>query len=75
MDDVVVFSDEKNHASIINGIKKSNAKKEIFKHNDISHLEELIRNYPIQKQKVIIFESVYSMDGDFGDIENIVSIA
>ena len=75
LDDVVVFSDEKNHASIINGIKKSNAKKEIFKHNDISHLEELIKNYPIQKHKVIIFESVYSMDGDFGDIENIVNIA
>ena len=75
LDDVVVFSDEKNHASIINGIKKSNAQKEIFKHNDISHLEELIKNYPIQKHKVIIFESVYSMDGDFGDIENIVNIA
>ena len=75
LDDVVVFSDEKNHASIINGIKKSNAKKEIFKHNDLSHLEELIKNYPIQKHKVIMFESVYSMDGDFGDIENIVNIA
>ena len=75
LNDVVVFSDEKNHASIINGIKKSNAKKEIFKHNDLSHLEELIKNYPIQKHKVIIFESVYSMDGDFGDIENIVNIA
>ena len=75
LDDVVVFSDEKNHASIINGIKKSNAKKEIFRHNDLSHLEELIKNYPIQKHKVIMFESVYSMDGDFGDIENIVNIA
>ncbi len=75
LDDVVVFSDEKNHASIINGIKKSNAKKEIFKHNDLSHLEELIKNYSIHKHKVIMFESVYSMDGDFGDIENIVKIA
>ena len=75
LNDVVVFSDEKNHASIINGIKKSNAKKEIFKHNDLGHLEELIKNYPIQKNKVIMFESVYSMDGDFGDIENIVNIA
>ncbi len=75
LDDVVVFSDEKNHASIINGIKKSNAKKEIFRHNDLYHLEELIKNYSIHKHKVIIFESVYSMDGDFGDIENIVNIA
>ena len=75
LDDVVVFSDEKNHASIISGIKKSKAKKEIFRHNDINHLEELIKNYPIEKHKVIIFESIYSMDGDFGDIKNIVKIA
>ena len=75
LDNVVVFSDEKNHASIINGIKKSGAKKEIFRHNDLNHLEELIKSYPLEKQKVIIFESIYSMDGDFGDIENIVKIA
>ncbi len=75
LNDVVVFSDEKNHASIINGIKKSNVTKEIFRHNDLNHLENLIKNYPIEKHKVIIFESVYSMDGDFGDIENIVNIA
>ena len=75
LDDVVVFSDEKNHASIINGIKKSGAQKEIFRHNDLNHLEELIKRYPIEKHKVIIFESIYSMDGDFGDIKNIVKIA
>ncbi len=75
LNDVVVFSDEKNHASIINGIKKSNVTKEIFRHNDLDHLEKLIKNYPIEKHKIIIFESVYSMDGDFGDIENIVNIA
>ena len=75
LDDVVVFSDEKNHASIINGIKKSNAKKEIFRHNDLVHLEQLIKKHPIQKHKVIIFESIYSMDGDIGDIKNIVKIA
>ena len=75
LEDVVVFSDEKNHASIINGIKKSKAKKEIFRHNDIIHLEELIKNYPVKTQKVIVFESIYSMDGDFGEIKNIVKIA
>ena len=75
LDHVVVFSDEKNHASIINGIKKSGAQKEIFRHNDLNHLEELIKRYPIEKHKVIIFESIYSMDGDFGDIKNIVKIA
>ena len=75
LDNVVVFSDEKNHASIINGIKKSKAKKEIFRHNDINHLEKLIRKYPVESHKIIIFESIYSMDGDFGEIENIVKIA
>ena len=74
-DDAVVFSDEKNHASIISGIKKSNVSKEIFKHNDLSHLEELIKLYPKDKPKIIIFESIYSMDGDYGDINGIVKIA
>ncbi len=75
LEDVVVFSDEKNHASIINGIKKSKAQKEIFRHNDTNHLEELIQIYPIETPKVIVFESIYSMDGDYGDIKNIVKIA
>ncbi len=73
--DAVVFSDEKNHASIISGIKKSKALKEIFKHNDVNHLEDLIKKYPEKKPKVIIFESIYSMDGDFGDISGISKIA
>ena len=75
LDDAVVFSDEKNHASIISGIKKSKAVKEIFKHNDLIHLEALIKKYPENKPKVIIFESIYSMDGDFGDISGISKIA
>ena len=75
LDDAIVFSDEKNHASIISGINKSNANKEIFKHNDIEQLESLIKKYPYDRAKVIIFESVYSMDGDIGDIEGIIKIA
>ena len=75
LDDAIVFSDEKNHASIISGIKKSNAHKEIFKHNDLNELEKLIKKYPYDRAKVIIFESVYSMDGDIGNIEGIVKIA
>ena len=73
--DVVVFSDEKNHASIITGIKKSNALKEIFKHNDLKHLNDLIKKYPENRPKVIVFESIYSMDGDIGDIYGITNIA
>ena len=75
LDNSVVFSDEKNHASIISGIKKSNAKKEIFKHNDLDHLENLMKKYPHDVNKMIVFESVYSMDGDFGNIEGIVKLA
>ena len=75
LDDAVVFSDEKNHASIISGIKNSKSSKEIFKHNDTTHLETLIKKYPEKKPKVIIFESIYSMDGDFGDICGISKIA
>jgi len=75
LDNSVVFSDEKNHASIISGIKKSNAKKEIFKHNDLDHLECLMKKYPLDANKLIVFESIYSMDGDFGNIEGIVKLA
>ena len=71
----VVFSDEKNHASIISGIKKSKASKEIFKHNDLNHLENLLKKYPENKPKIVVFESIYSMDGDFGDISGISKIA
>ena len=71
----VIFSDEKNHASIINGIKGSKAEKKIFKHNDMIHLESLLKSVEISKPKIIIFESVYSMDGDFTPIKKITNLA
>ena len=71
----VIFSDEKNHASIINGIKGSKAEKKIFKHNDMIHLESLLKSVEISKPKIIIFESVYSMDGDFTPIKKIANLA
>ena len=71
----VIFSDEKNHASIINGIKSSKAEKKIFKHNDIVHLENLLKSVEISKPKIIIFESVYSMEGDFTEIKKITNLA
>lgn len=71
----IIFSDEKNHASIIVGIKSSSAKKHIFAHNNMQHLEELLQLYPIDTPKIIIFESVYSMDGNIGDIINITKLA
>ena len=71
----VYFSDEKNHASIINGIRNSKAEKFIFKHNNIKHLESLLKKVDIERPKIIAFESVYSMDGDFTPIESIVKLA
>ena len=69
------LSDEKNHASMIQGIKHSNAKKIIFKHNSVNDLEDKLKKIPIEDSKVIAFESVYSMDGDFSPIKSIVRLA
>ena len=73
--DLVIFSDAKNHASIISGIRNSKLEKHIFNHNDMHHLEELLQKFPYNKPKIIIFESVYSMDGDFGKIAEIIALA
>ena len=73
--DLILFSDANNHASIIAGVRNSGAKKHVFRHNDLNHLEELLKNYSLSQPKIIIFESVYSMDGDFGKIIEIVELA
>jgi 5-aminolevulinate synthase len=73
--DLIIFSDEKNHASIISGINNSKLKKHVFRHNDINHLEELLKKYSSKDPKIIIFEAVYSMDGDFGEVEKISNLA
>jgi 5-aminolevulinate synthase len=72
---VLILSDEMNHASIISGIRYARCDKEIFRHNDLAHLEELLAAQPIDRPKLIIFESVYSMDGDTGPIVEIVELA
>ena len=70
-----IFSDENNHASMIEGIKKGNSNKKIWKHNDINHLEYLLKNTDKNSSKIVAFESVYSMDGDFAPIEEIINIS
>ena len=75
MKNCIFFSDEKNHASMIQGIKNSGAKKIIFKHNNVKDLEEKLKKYPKTQTKVIVFESVYSMDGDFAPIKEICDLA
>lgn len=71
----VFFSDAMNHASMIQGMRHSGAKKVIFKHNDMQDLETKLRMYPKETPKVIAFESVYSMCGSIGPIKKICDLA
>ncbi|MDJ0860065.1 MAG: 5-aminolevulinate synthase [Dinoroseobacter sp.] len=70
-----IISDELNHASMIQGIRHANCPKHIFRHNDLDHLREILLSLPADAPKVIAFESVYSMDGDFGPIAEICDLA
>ncbi len=73
--DCAIFSDELNHASMIHGIKESKREKFIYRHNDIEHLESLLKSVDIKRPKIIAFESVYSMEGDIAPIEEILDLA
>ncbi|MEZ5690861.1 MAG: 5-aminolevulinate synthase [Rickettsiales bacterium] len=73
--DCVIFSDAYNHASMIQGIRASRAEKKIFRHNDVEHLEKLLKSVAPERPKIIAFESVYSMDGDISPIKEICDLA
>lgn len=73
--DAITFSDQLNHASMIQGIKAGKSEKKIFRHNDVEHLEELLQQADPKRPKIIAFESVYSMDGDIAPIEKICDLA
>ncbi len=73
--DCLILSDELNHSSMIEGVKRSGCEKKIFRHNDLAHLEELLQAADPQRAKLIVFESVYSMDGDIAPIEAIADLA
>jgi 5-aminolevulinate synthase len=72
---LVIFSDEKNHASMIQGIRHGGGEKHIFRHNDVEHLEEQLKKYPKGTPKIIVFESVYSMDGHIAPIAAFCDLA
>ena len=71
----IFFSDTMNHASMIQGMRHSGAKRVLFKHNDLEDLETKLKLYPKDTPKVIAFESVYSMCGSIGPIKEICDLA
>ena len=73
--DCVILSDSMNHASMIQGIRHSGAKKMVFKHNDLIDLESKLASLPTHVPKIIAFESVYSMCGSIGPISQICDLA
>lgn len=72
---LIIYSDELNHASMIEGIKRNGGDKRIFRHNDLDHLRELLAADDPKAPKLIAFESVYSMDGDFGPVGALCDLA
>lgn len=72
---LIIYSDALNHASMIEGVRRNGGAKRIFRHNDLAHLRELLAADDPAVPKLIAFESVYSMDGDFGPIEEICDLA
>ena len=72
---LIVFSDALNHASMIAGIRNGRGAYQVFRHNDLEHLEQLLRAAPADAPKLVAFESVYSMDGDIADLAGTVALA
>ena len=72
---LIIYSDELNHASMIEGIRRNGGEKRIFRHNDVEHLRQLLAEDDSKAPKLIAFESIYSMDGDFAPINSICDLA
>jgi 5-aminolevulinate synthase len=72
---LIIYSDALNHASMIEGIRRSGAERRIFRHNDVEHLRSLMELDDPARPRLVAFESVYSMDGDFGRMTDICDLA
>ncbi|MES2145387.1 MAG: 5-aminolevulinate synthase [Pseudomonadota bacterium] len=72
---LIIYSDALNHASMIEGVRRGGGEKRIFRHNDVAHLRTLLQADDPAAPKLIAFESIYSMDGDFGPIAAICDLA
>jgi 5-aminolevulinate synthase len=73
--EAIFLSDERNHASLIEGMRATGCQKLIFRHNDAAHLEELLKKLPIDQPKIIVFESVYSINGTIAPLKEIAALA
>ena len=71
----LILSDALNHNSMIEGVRRSGCAKKVWRHNDVAHLEELLAAEPMERAKLVVFESLYSMDGDIAPIAEIVELA
>src|SRR6516162_5621478 len=71
----LILSDALNHNSMIEGVRQSGAEKKIFRHNDMGHLEQLLKAADPQQPKLIVFETLYSMDGDLAPVHRICDLA
>lgn len=71
----IVFCDAMNHNSMIEGVRQSGATKQIFRHNDVEHLEQLLAAADPKAPKLIVFETLYSMDGDVAPVGQICDLA
>ncbi len=75
MPNCLILSDAWNHNSMIEGVRQAHCEKQIFRHNDMAHLEELLAAADPQRPKLIVFESLYSMDGDVAHVNQICDLA
>jgi 5-aminolevulinate synthase len=71
----LILSDAWNHNSMIEGVRQAHCEKQIFRHNDMAHLEQLLAAADPQRPKLVVFESLYSMDGDLAPVEAICALA
>src|SRR6478672_5535197 len=73
--DCLILSDALNHNSMIEGVRAAGCTRQIWRHNDVGHLEELLSRAALRRPKLIVFESVYSMDGDVAPLKAICDLA